>query len=542
MARFKQIFFALTRKERLVFFAATALAITSGIMLLGIYFIYSTKDVPASGGEYTEGMLGQPAMVNPVLASSQADNSLVRLIFSNVNDIAQKIETSPDGRIWKIRLQENLRWQDGEKLTSDDVIFTIQKIQDPGSSSPLSGMWQGVAAQRSSELELQLSLVNPYAFFPDTLNKLYILPKHVFENVPPANWRLSDYNIKPIGSGQYMFSSYEKKSNGFVDVYRLVSWENYHGEKALIGNINFNFYTTADELLKSFNGGQIDAFAGIDAQNIQKIGRPFEVFSFKLPNYFAIFFNQNKSIPLKDRAVRRALSLATNRQNIIKEALKGYGRPAFGPVPDGTDYFDPQIATATSSTDAASSTLNEAGWKLNDSGFRGKTVQNVKIPLEINLSVPQTASLLKTADIVKNEFNGIGVKINVLPPANEKNRDYEAILFGNTLNHGIDLYSFWHSSARFYPGSNLALYNNKKADALIESITQTANPEKRASQFKSLQELIVNDYPAVFLYSPDYLYITSKNIRGVNPVLITEPADRFVGAGKWYLKTARVLK
>lgn len=134
-------------------------------MALGSIFIKEkTVVVPAAGGSYTEGILGQPAHINPVTASTEADKSLVRLIFSNLSDISDKIAADKTGKNWDIRLKENIHWSDGEKLTSDDVIFTIQKIQDPDSGSPLSSSWQGVGVNRISELELQITLGSPYSF------------------------------------------------------------------------------------------------------------------------------------------------------------------------------------------------------------------------------------------------------------------------------------------------------------------------------------------------------------------------------------------
>src|SRR5258708_2420508 len=205
---FKKIFQSFTGREKILFTVAGIVAIITAFILAVGFVKTVTKVVPTTGGEYSEGTVGQPVYVNPVLANSEIDRGLVRLVFSNLADIADSIDTSKDGRIWKIRLKENLKWQDGEKLTSDDVIFTINKIEDPNSGSPLAAHWQGVAASRTSELELQLSLVNPYAFFQNTIKNLYIVPKHFFSDTPIENWKLSEYNLKPIRSGPYKFPSY----------------------------------------------------------------------------------------------------------------------------------------------------------------------------------------------------------------------------------------------------------------------------------------------------------------------------------------------
>ncbi len=545
----KKIFFAFTTRERIVFLAAVAGVVISGAILMGLGLAQSTRAVPASGGEYTQGLLGQPAYVNPVMASSETDKSLVRLIFENLNGVADKIEPSADGRTWDIRLKENLHWQDGEKLTSDDVIFTVQKIQDQNVASPLAAAWQGVAAQRLSELELQFSLINPYAFFGDTIANLYILPKHLFADVPSSNWKLSDYNLRPIGSGPYKFVGYEKRADGFIYAYKLASWNNYPGEKALIESFNFDFFSSVGDLIKNFNSGQIDGMEGLTSDDLAQIQRPDEVLSFHLPNYYAVFLNQSKSVPLKDQAVRDALNLAVNRADIIAAALQDRGQPAVGPIPRGTRYFDGDLANPTSSLEMASNTLDRAGWKMDTDGIRKKTIGTEKVSLELTLTVPQIDFLVKTANLLSDAWQKVGFKIdtNIESPEDVvgnaiKNRDYEMLIFGNVLGKSSDLFSFWHSTERFYPGLNLALYNNKKADALIESVRQTLDDGKRASAFNDLQKQITGDAVAVFLYSPDYLYIASKNLHGADAGLIGDPADIFTTANKWYLKTARVLK
>ena len=545
----RKIFQALTQKEKVLFVSIASVAVISGIVLLGLIFASSTTPIPAHGGDYTEGFIGQPIYVNPIIASSDIDRSLVRLVFQNLGDLAESIATSSDGRIWKVRLKENLRWQDDAKLTSDDIIFTVQKIQDKESKSPLTlyKAWQGVTAERLSELEIQFSVLTSYAFFPETLKKLYVLPKHIFADIPPANWYLSDYNLKPVGSGPFKFEGYEKRLNGFITTYKFSPWDKYAGEKALIGNFNFMFFSQGSELLDAFNSGKIDGLAGLEPGEISLIKRPHEVTNYSMPSYYAVFFNQSKNIPLKDFEVRKAFSIELDRDAIIQTALEGFGTKTFGPIPMGTPYFLEDIMST--STENATDILDAAGWKMTDSGFREKTIKKTKIPLEVTLTVPNVDFLSKTANLLKGAWEKIGAKINIRVSSVDvitddiiKNRDYEALLFGNVLSESYDLFSFWHSSQRFSPELNLSSYNNKNADSLIESIRQGTDKKRQESEFHELQKIITKDYPAVFLYSINYTYVSSKNIRGIDARLIAERADRFIGASYWYTKTARVLK
>ena len=548
MSKLKKLFLALTKHERILFFSAAATALVSGIVLSGLVLAEHSRVIPASGGEYVEGFLEQPAYVNPVIASTAVDRSLVKLIFSNIPGLAEKIDSSPDGRIWNVRIKEDLTWHDGEKLTTDDIVFTIQKIQDPESASPLAKSWRGVSVKRVSELEVQLSLINPDPTFRDTLGALYVIPKHLFAEVPPSNWRLSDYNLKPIGSGPYQFISYDKRADGFISFYRLGAWGGYAGTKPLISNFDFAFFSNLEALVKDFNSGKVDGVAGLEPDGLLLIARPHETFSLYLPSYYAVFFNQSKSVQLKDPVVRQVLGAVVNRDDLVKTILHGYGTPALGPIPIGTPYFDPTLASTTASLDSASSSLDRAGWKMGGDGVRVKTIGTSQIRLELTLTVPQIGFLLTTADELSKTWTALGFKITTnalgldeITNDTIKNRDYDMLLFGNVLNTTFDLAPFWHSSQRFYPGLNLALYNNKKADSLMDSLPQGASDDQRTNQLHALQKAIAGDSPAVFLYSLEYAYITTKDLRGVESGFIADPSDRFLNVAQWYIRTARVL-
>jgi len=552
MGWFKKIFFALTRQERIAFIFGAVAVVVSFVVVITMVFSRITMAVPAAGGEYTEGIVGQPEYVNPVIASSQTDNDLVKMVYASLADLAQSASSSPDKRTWNVRLKENLSWQDGQKLTSDDVIFTVQKIQDEDANSPLAQSWQGVAVSRVSELEVQFNLANSYAFFGDNIKNLYILPKHLFVDAPVGNWRLSDYNLKPIGSGPYKFSSYQKNASGFITSYNLEAWNGYSGTKPLIQNFDLHFFSDENTLVQSFNNGQIDGFGDVSPEDISAINRPYDLFAWRTSGYYAAFFNQSKNIALQDASVRKALSAAVDRDALINAALGGKGVPEFGPIPEGAASFSASstAATATTSADYASSLLDNAGWtKDPTTGFRSKTIQKSVIPLVINITVPQIDFLAKTADFLRDAWAAIGVQTNVILDSPEniianqiKTRGYEVLLFGNVLGPSSDLYSFWDSSERFAPGLNLAIYNNNKADSLIQTARQNVDDASRESQFSAVQGIIAADYPAVFLYSSDYVYITNKNVQGITPDFLTDSSDRFREIPQWYLNTARVLK
>lgn len=548
MNTFKKIYRALTRAERIIVLVSLGFAFVSSVFLAVHVAETKTVAVPARGGEYVEGMVGQPAYVNPVLAASEIDRSIARLVFETLGNLTSKIEPDPERRVWKVRLKENLRWSDNEKLTTDDIIFTIQKIQDPDAQSPLSPHWQGVAAVRESELELTFMLAAPYAFFEDNLKNLSVIPKHIFRDLPPSNWRLSNYNLSPVGNGPYVFVAYEQEPGGFISSYRLVANPFYALTPPYIEHIVIKFFGSNEDLVRAFNAGVVGGFLSLTPEELLQIERPYQAISLRLPSYYGVFWNQNRNLALKDDAVRKALSFAIDREKLIESVFAGHGVAVYGPVPPGIPHaLSPQ--TVGGITEAAT-LLDEAGWDIDETdGIRKQTIKKSSVSLEFTLLVPNVPFLVKTADFLASSWRSLGANVHIVSVSadtlfetNIKNRDYEALLFGNVLGENADLFSFWHSSERFAPGLNLSLYNNQKVDGLIEEIRQNLEPDERSADFEEVQRLIMDDYPAAFLYSPEYLYVANKNLKGVVIDIVASASDRLKNAARWYLKTARIFK
>lgn len=550
MGKIKKIFYSFSLKERKLFWASL-LVVAATLTSLG--FIYAdkiTKALPARGGDYTEGMVGQPAFINPVLAVSEIDQSLVRLIFSRVEDLMPKMELSEDGKTLKARLENEVFWSDGERLTSDDIVFTVQKIKDEEARSPLFEDWRGISVRRISELEVEFELTGQAGFFGDRVKNLYILPRHIFKDVPPTNWRISDFNLKPVGSGPFRFADFSKKSNGFITEYKLEVNPDYYKEKPLIEKFNFAFFPTTDDLIAGFNDGGVDGVGGLTINEITGIRRPYEKLAFKLPNYYAVFMNQSRNPLLKEIGFRKVLAATAPRETIVQVALGNLGSPEWGPIPLETTLGDATIKEGYAFTTSAAEILDNLGWKFDETqtGFRKKLIGKTETNLELTLTVPEIDFLKSAAEELKKEWEKLGMKINIVSIGQDeikeviKNRDYELVLYGNVLNERLDLNSFWHTSQRFSPGLNLSMYSSKEVDRLIGKIASTGDVTKSKEDFKSLQKLITEDFPAVFLFSLDYVYVANKDLKGVELNLISEPADRFDSVANWHLKTVRVLK
>lgn len=544
-----KLFKSFSKKEWVVFIVACVVFVASFSLFAANIVEEKTTLVAVEGGKYFEGGIGQPVYINPVLAINDIDRDLVELLFSNLNTLAQNYKISDDGKTWRYRLKDGLTWHDGQSITADDIIFTVEAMQDPDTYSPFYQSWQGVKANRISEREVEFVLPQPYVFFKNTLEEARPIPKHIFGNIPFANFKLSNYNLEPIGSGPFKFESYRKKADGFISAYNLIRNENYF-ERAYLQEFNFIFYNNDSDVIDAFNIGSIDGFGSVSGGADSLVYFPHNIYSLRMLKYYALFFNQYSHQALRDKNVKLALDYATDKNKIIEQVFKGQAVAVSGPLVEGAnDFFSDVYFKDEYSIDKANAILDESGWQKNSEGIREKAVGKDMAMLEFDLTVPDTKFLIDTANIIKDDWIKAGIKLNIsvfsVSRINNdiiKNRDYQMMLFGNIVGDSSDLFSFWHSSERFYPGFNLALYSNNAADNLIETIRRNFDNEKRKSNLATLQSLIIQDQPALFIYSPNYLYISKKKMGGFSEKAISLPSDRLKTANKWFVNTVRVMK
>jgi len=383
------------------------------------------------------------------------------------------------------------------------------------------------------------------------LKELKIIPKHIWHTIPPENFRLSKFNLEPVGNGPYKFEYSESRKNGFITIYRLSTNENFSLKKPFIKEFEVKFYPNETELIDAFNNKKVDGFGGVNPKNISKIELNHKVLEKPVTQYYAIFLNKETHPSLEDKDILEALMLSINKERIVEEVFNGKASLINQPIlPIIPGYDKSTELNSGFSLEKASEILDEGKWKINEeTGIREKKSRNETLALNYSIVVPDLEFLNETAKLIKEDWGKIGVQLNIITISpldiiNEviKNRNYQMLIFGNILKNNPDIFAFWHSSERFYPGLNLALYNNKKVDDLLESIRKNSDEELRKEELTDLQSLINKDRPALFLYSPTYVYAAPKSFGGFDQDSINMPSDRFKNVHEWYLETTRTFK
>jgi peptide/nickel transport system substrate-binding protein len=362
-----QLFSVLTKKERLIFLFCLVLFVASATTLITTWYYKNTVISPAGGGHYTEGVVGSPRFINPIYAqSSDVDRDLVEIIFSSlVPDLAKNIEVKDDGKTYEVSLKDNIFWHDGQKLTADDVIFTVEIIQNPDYKSPLRANYLGVEVEKMDDYAVRFKLKNAYSAFMERLD-LKIIPKHIWQNISPQNFLLTNYNLKPVGSGPYFLKNLEQDNQNSIVSLDLARFNKYFEadvKKPYLKEISFRFFASEEDLVKAAEKGGIDGFSLNSPQNFNLFqAGNFNELSLSLPRYFAVFFNDDKSKFLQDKSIRQALNYATDKEGLIQAILLGRGAIADSPIlPDVYGYDSPTNVYGYDKA-KAEELIAKAGW------------------------------------------------------------------------------------------------------------------------------------------------------------------------------------
>jgi len=592
-AQLKYLGKVLNKKEKLIMIIFSLIFILS-LGFLGVNF-YNKHLLPvaAFGGEYTEALIGEPSRINPLYSSANdPDADISKLVYSSlfklskngqlVKDLVADYQVSEDGKTYTIKLLEDAKWQNGGKITADDVVFTFGAIKNSAYNSPLRSSFNGVDVQvGENDQTVIFSLQEKYAPFLNLLT-FGILPSDLWGQVNPSAASLAELNLKPIGSGPYIFKSLTKDKDGNIKSYELTANKDYYGGEANIKNITFKFYASFPEAISALNANEVDSLSYLPQNEKDKLVAKgsLNFYNLNLPQIKAVFLNSDKNPILKDVKVRQALAYASPRNEIINNVLKNAVRPAYGPITTDNIAYDDSIEKYNLDLNKASSLLADSGWKKEtitdedinalQAGAEKNTLsaeekdklamgagdwlvkdvvankKTKKTYFNLSLTALSDDENSKVAEALKNSWEKIGVKVNLnLVDASQvqasviKTRQYEALLFSEFLGADPDVYVFWHSSQAGTGGLNLSNYKSEEADKDLEDGRLTLDANQRLEDYKKFQKVVTNDAGAIFLYSPFYTYVGGKKIKNISLGNIAYPADRFSDINQWYIKSNR---
>lgn len=650
LSQWQYLFKVLSKKEKYLFFSFFFLAIISFLFLTFDWYFKNTIFVPETGGEYKEGVIGQPRFINPLyLSTNDLDRDLVNLLFSSllrynskgeiIKDLAQNFQIK-ENKDFYFQLKENIFWHDGEPLTVDDIIFTIELIQNPQYKSPQRIEFSGIRVKKGGRNKISFHLQKKYSAFLETIVRLKIIPKHIFQDLSPEDlpWILGTEKYL-VGSGPFQLEEIKRDKTGYIKKIALKRNEKFYSSKPFLEKISFYFYEVPEVLFSALKSKKINGFAFSNPHYLKKIDKKkFQIYYLSSPRYFALFFNFNNSEILKNKEIRKALNYLIDKKEILEKVFLNQGKIVNSPIL--ADYFGFSSPSFYKfNLEKGGKILEQQGFYLNQKGFRvkiqekeeilfkknlkykdqGEEVKELQkclaqdkkiypkgeingyfdlktkeavirfqekyaleilkpiglkrgtgevkeitrrklnqicskktkeiIPLELNLTTLNKFPLAEMAEILKNQLEAAGIKIELKKVSLAElqtdilaKRNFEMFLFGQSFGQILDPFSFWHSSQKEYPGLNITSYQSKKGDILLIKIRESSTNKERRRNLEKFQKIILNDVPAIFLVQNYSFYIFSSKLKGFSLKKFVSLSDRFTEIEKWHLKTKRKWK
>ena len=492
------------------------------------------ENVFTTGGTYTEATLGEVGSLNPLFATTSSEKVLSRLLFATIstNDysghpgigLAESIRAEENGKTWIVKLRDDLKWSDGEPITNDDVLFTMQLIKDPAVNSIYDSDLANVKATINEEGEIVFSLPTVYADFISALD-FPVVPKHILENVNPKTLVEDNFSMLPVTSGPFSYNA-AQTSIGKERVYYLSSNPDYYKGETMLSSFAVHTYNTKEDILRAINSGSITATAELSEADAKQItSDQFIQKNSSLNSGAFIFFNTSHEAT-KNRELREAIRQGIDLSRIREQAPNTLALDY--PLIDAQIQIKNYPAVPGHDLDAAKTKIAEL------SG--GEEI------IHIDIATVNSGYLPNVAETLKSELEGLGIEATV--SSYEENqefitniiskRNYDILIYEIELGADPDLLPYYHSSQASAGGLNLSNYKDTLMDDLLIGARDTLDEELRIKKYESFLERWIFNVPAIGLYRSNLTYFYNKNVRTFgDDVKLVTALDRFVDVNSW---------
>ena len=512
------------------------------------YQIQSTGNctviAPSTGGRLTEGMVGLPRFINPLLADSNPiDQQLTNLIFDGltrydetgniVPALAESWTYSEDNMTVTFQLDERISWHDGQPVDAADVAFTYGLLQNEAfpAAEKLREFWQAVTISVVDESQISFTLPQPYSPFLEATTR-GIIPAHILADVPVGELVDHEFNQGPIGTGPFfVIPGNNWKEDGYV---LLAPYPNQWRGGTKLDALEFRFYPDGPALEAAYEEGKIQAITQISAGDLSNLGalQGMRMYTSPSPRFAELIFNMTDSsaLALRSLNVRVALAEALDRAAIADEVLSGQAIPLEGPYLPGSWAHNPGLLTEFSfQLDQAGSRLDNEGWTLrDDAGIRQKDGES----LLLRLLVSDASIQLGIAREIAKQWGDVGISVELIPVKQEeleaelRAKEYDVALLNVAPLGDPDLYDFWSQEA-IVRGQNYGGWNNRRASEALEAARSLPLPEDRKPYYDAFLGYLNEDLPAITLFQYVDTYGINETVNEVSIGLINIPRDRY---------------
>lgn len=511
----------------------------------GIASRHYSVPIAAEGGIYTEGVFGSLDNLNPILASSPAERSGSRLLFAQllhyddsgdlVGELAKSWEPEQEGKSYKVVLKDGAKWQDGQPITANDVVFTFDMIKNADTRSPLYGSWRNIIVEKIADMEVRFILPSPYAAFPNSLT-VGILPRHILKDVRPSELRTADFNLRPsVVSGPFVFEELNIIAPQSHYLLRAKANPQYVLGKPKLDGFHLHAYRDREDMVRGFRSQEVASMSDATTDQLRALPEASYIESDSLLFNGVFAFLNNSSDALNDTKVRQALQAATDQKALL-EPFGDRVYPLTGPLLPGQLGFVADTRQPSLDLPKARKLLDEAGWPVGQDGVRQKDGRK----LLLRLVTISSGDLPAVAEELMKQWEKIGVTFDsqlVKPEDIQQNvivpRGYDVLIYEIALGRDPDVFAYWHSSQATERGLNLSDYKSNKVDEALETARNRLDPSQRDAKYRVFSQQWINDAPAIALYRTTLTYIQNKSVVSFTPHPLVNQADRYFSVRYW---------
>lgn len=519
------------------------------------------------------GIASDAETLNPLFSVSLTEAQINELIYlglvkhdwdDSLSDLksspllAEKWEWNNDSTSITFDLRENLFWSDDTKLTAEDVVFSFDLYSDPQVSSKFFGSYDNMFLEKDEHIDLTktFEILSPLKlkinFKPGSKPSLFdvdmpILPKHVLSKIQRKDLGTTNFGNNVVTNGPYTLSNW-KKNEAII----LKAMPNsFLFEESMVKELIFKVVPDENSRLTQLKKGEIDIIEDINTEAVPEIkklghikvvartGRDYDYIGWN--NIDPKLFSKNKTIkPHKffgNANIRKALSYAINRQEILAEYLQGFGKLCFGPVsPIFSGYYNKDLAPYEYMPSKAKELLTGEGWVDTDrDGIVDKNNEEFSFKIYIGAGNPRRTY---AATVVKNNLKAIGIDVTIEIMemnafiSNLFQRELDAWMAGWTIPIPLDIQPYWHSDFNRSP-FNFSSFNSKETDALLIDLEKEKNIENQKIIYKKIQQILHENEPVTFLYWLDVKTAYNSRIENIN----INPLGAIQHCWEWKIKS-----
>lgn len=484
------------------------------------------------GDMYVDASIGDASNLIPNLSGDSASSSVTGLVFSGlmkfdknynlIPGLAEKWTISDDQKTITFHLRKDVKWHDGVKWTSADLMFQYEMMIHPDVPSAYKEtFFRMEKVEAPDPYTFVVTFAEPFAPALVRLAGMSGLPKHLLKDTKPVDLIKSPLARKPVGNGPFVFKEWKSQTHIIVEA----NPHHYDGPPP-IGRVMIRIIPDTATQFLELKAGSIDTMGLEPLQYLKQTDSSFFKENYKKYNYLAnsytyLGYNMKKPI-FQDIRVRQAISYAIDKDEIVEGVLMGLGQPATGSVKPGTWAYNPNVKRYPHDPAKAKKLFAEAGWK--DTDGDGVLDKDGK-PFVFTIITNQGNALRKkSGEIIQQRLKAVGIKVKlrVIEWSSFINnfinkKEFDACILGWSLSPDPDQYIIWHSSKTGEHEFNFVSYKNSEVDDILDRARKTFDVEERTKYYHRFQEILAEEQPYTFLYVAKALPIVSVRFRGIDP-------------------------